>query len=362
RDKSYIKSFNNIQNLQPINLKDLKDIPLVNIIVPAWKEGEIFNGCLLNLNKLSYPRLNIIVNAGGSEKTLEIANSFKNYENFTVIYQEKGAGKVRAINECLSLVTEGVICLIDADIYLSDEHLLKMLFVIVNKNESVVVSSLKPSPSLIHKFLIRYLLINRNARFRKHFSTYNRYGGISPCTILNYEVIKKVGRFTEKRLIGDGESMGADILEDNYKIYLLKSIGVESFDYDYNIKGYISQNIRWIQNRFFNKLKRDRRILINNFLIAVESILLFSFPFFSIISINLFFFSCLILISMYIKKIRKIVFFKSTMDMNYYGKNSIFFYFVVLFYIYLDALINIYTFLEILFIGKKKFKIRKNIE
>jgi len=360
RDRSYIVAFKNNIDPKISSVDDLIETPLVNIIVPAWKEGEIFAGCLLNLSKLSYPNLNVIVNAGGSERTLKIANSFKNYENFIVIYQEKGGGKIKAINDCLSLVSNGIICLIDADIYLSDEHLLKMLYIIVNKKEKVVISDLKPHTTQLHKYLVRYLYINRTARFNESLTVYSKDRGISPCTLLVYDVINKIGTFTEKQLMGDGKSMGLDILNENYKIYQLKSDGVESFNYPDNLKEYFSQNIRWIQNRFFNKIRSTRIVILSSVLIFFKSLLLFVFPFFAFLSWKLFFLCILVLISMYMKKVRKIFFFKSKTNRKYFGKNSVLFYFFIIFYIYLDALINIYTFFELLILGKKNFKKRKN--
>jgi len=45
---------------------------------------------------------------------------------------------------------------------------------------------------------------------------------MEPYTIPKDEIIKKIGQFTEKRLMGDGESMGSDILKENLKIFQLK--------------------------------------------------------------------------------------------------------------------------------------------
>ena len=80
RDRKYAKPFKNLKEPENISLEDLKEFPLVNIIVPAWNEGELFRQCLESITRLKYPKLRVIVNAGGSEETIDIANSFKNYE------------------------------------------------------------------------------------------------------------------------------------------------------------------------------------------------------------------------------------------------------------------------------------------
>lgn len=360
RDMKYIKILESFEDRKEVKLEDLKEIPMVNIIVPAWKEREIFKGCLLNLTKLTYPKLKIIINAGGEDQTIEIANSFKKFKNFIINNQKSGGGKIKAINDCLPLVTEGLTCMMDADLYPKDEDLLNMLDAIINKNETIVASSLKPHRSQINKNLVRYLIINRNSKFKKKFTQHKN--SISPFTILKLNAIKSIGKFSEKRLMGDGLSMGLDLVEKNFKIYHLKSQAVEGITYPETIKDYISQNIRWIQNFYFNKLRTQKKFLLTIILSLLKSIYIIIFPLFLLINLNLFLFGILFLIFFYLNRIRKIIFFTLTNDMNFYGKIKLRFYILVVFYIYLDLLINIYTFFEILFIGDKKFKKRKNIE
>ena len=50
-----------------LSIDDLKNIPLVNIIVPAWKEGNNFRECLSSITNLNYPNIKVIVNAGGND-------------------------------------------------------------------------------------------------------------------------------------------------------------------------------------------------------------------------------------------------------------------------------------------------------
>ncbi len=361
RDKKYLISIRRDINGESVKFEVFKDFPLINIIIPAWKEGEIFRGCLDNILTLNYPNLQIIVNAGGNEETIKITNSFKKHENFKILLQKKGGGKVKAINDCISQVTKGLICLIDADIFLTDKDLLNMLYIIENKEEFIVASALKPHYTQVKKSFVRYLFINRNTRFRIKFSRYTR-NSISQCTLIKSEVMDKVGEFTEKRLIGDGQSMGLDIVEKNYRIYQLNTPGVQSFNYPDNLKDYFSQNVRWIQNTYFNIIKKSKKKIFIFILLTLEALYLIVFPIFIFLNLGLFLLGLLLLIYIYFKKIRKILFFKNTSDKSYFGKTQIWFYISIIFFIYLDNLIQIYTVLEIILKGDKKFRKRKNIE
>ena len=128
RDRSYIKPINNIKRID-ITLNDLKQKPLVNIIVPAWKEGEILKKSLLAIKNLTYPNIKVIVNAGGSKETEIIADSFIKYDNFIIIRQKKGNGKNAAINDALNYVSEGLIYIIDVGTLLSDDIIISMVSV-----------------------------------------------------------------------------------------------------------------------------------------------------------------------------------------------------------------------------------------
>ena len=361
RDRKFVLDYRKWYDEKPIPIDNLKEFPLINFIVPAWNEGEIFKGCLLNFSQLQYPNFRVIVNAGGSKETTDIANSFKKNDIFTIIYQEKGGGKLKAINDCLPYIKEGLVFIMDADVYITDQDLLKMVSKIVIENERIVNCGLKPHSSQVHKYTVRYLIINRNAWFRKKRAISN-HKAVGPCSLLTLDVIKSVGRFTEKRLIGDGDSMGKDVKKYHYKIYQLISDGIESKTYPVKIREYISQNIRWLQNYYYNRYKSKVKILLNFFIFLIISLYLFVFPFLLFIHLGLFVIGILILFNIYLKKIRKVLFFRFTSDRAFYGKNNPSFYLVIIFYIYLDSFINVYTFFEILLFGQKHFKKRKNIE
>ena len=125
KEQNFLNFLRKYKDPEIITIKDLKEIPLINIIVPAWNEGEMFRQCLYSITQIGYPKLKAIINAGGSENTIDIANSFKKYEYFKIIYQ-KGGGKIKALNECLPHVSEGILYMVDADVYFTEEALLRI--------------------------------------------------------------------------------------------------------------------------------------------------------------------------------------------------------------------------------------------
>lgn len=357
RDKSYKRSYKYYKHIGKVKLEDLKEIPLVNIIVPAWKEGKIFSGCLLQISKLSYPNLKIILNAGGSDETIKIANSFKKYKNFLIIYQEVGQGKIKAINDCLKHVSEGIVYLIDADIYLDDDIFFQMLNSILNYNQKIAISMIKPHNSIRNRDLVKYVLINRNPWFLHKYTRYVK--STSQNTIISYDVIKDVRNFTEGRLADDGYVIGSDIRKKGYQIFLISNSMVESYNYPLKLRDYLNQNLRWLENFLFTIFKENKLRSAKFLGLTFISIYIYISPLLFFINPYAFYMGIVFILSICLKKLRKILFFR-TFDEKTSLNLKLSFYIKLLFYIYFDLLINIIVFFEMLFY-RKAYKKRKNL-
>jgi len=329
----------------------------VNIIVPAWKEGKTFEECLLGITKLKYPKLKVIVNAGGSEETINIVNSFRKFDYFTIIYQKAGEGKIKAINDCLEHTSDGIIYFIDADIYLTDEIFLWMLYLIINKNKEVVATLYRPHESTENIDLVKYAFINRYDTFFKSIIK-NPKVRISAHTCMKNNVIRSIGKFTEKRSYDDNVSISLDLYSKGYNAYRCSKM-VQSFTYPKKILKFINQNLRWIENSQFFNLKNNKNRFFKFFLVFLISLYLFTFPFLLFMNTYLFLFGILILFSYFLKKIRKIIFYKLNNEVYSISLNFKFFL-KLIYYIYVDALVNIIAIFEILFY-RKAYKKRKNL-
>lgn len=362
RDRKYAKPFKKYRDPESISLTELHENPLVNIIMPAWKEGETFRHALKSITNLTYPKIRVIVNAGGNEETIKIAESFRKYENFTILHQDKGGGKIKAINDCLPFVNEGVVYSVDADVYLTDETLIRLLFPITNLNEHVSTSGHRPLPHQENKDFVKYLIINQNYSFRLKFERYG-VGGISGTnTMMTLDAIKAIGKFREDRLIATDRSRGYDLLEKGFKIYCLCDYrGLIHSDIPDTIKEFSARRIRWIENHLIYASETGKRKDIMAFLILfLSSLYLLIFPVLIFLHFTLFLLGLYILLSKYLKRLRRILFFKITRQQQIHANLSILFYIKMIGYIFLEAIINVYTFFEF-YLNRKKFKKRRNI-
>ncbi len=349
RDRKYIRAVKKNRDPETISINDLKELPLINILVPAWKEGKEFKECLLSITKLSYPSIKIIVNAGGSQETITIANSFKKYNTFLILHQKGGKsraalGKIRALNECLDYVNEGLVYFIDADCYLTDELLLRMIFPIINENEKVIRGSgLRPLKSQENNDLVNYLQFNRMRFFRYKFTRYHKTSISGANTCLSYEVIKSIRKFKEDSLFGEDVSRGLDIISKGFKIYWLTDYRSRMYTYfPGTIKEHILDRIRYIENLliFSYKTKKIKNILKVLFFFLV-SVYFLIFPVFLILNLGLFFIGVFILCSIYLKRVRAYLVFKNLVDKKYYTKFRKRVFLKMIYYIYIETISKI---------------------
>ncbi len=362
RDRKYLKILKKFHEPEQISIDDFKSLPLVNIIIPAWNEGIVFKDCLISIANLKYPDIKVIISAGGSEETVEIANSFKEkYDNFIFLRQEKGQykiqgkNKIRAINQCLAYVSEGIVYLIDADCYLTDEILLRMLYPIINENESVVCGENRPLKSIEDKDLVKYLLINSIGYFNGKFTRYYEVQVSGPNTCLTYKVIKKIGTFREKQgEVIEEITRAKDIISNGFRIYRLKDFRSAIYtEYPTNYKELYNRRRRYIGYRlnYYFQTKSIKSIL-KVYLLFLISIFLFLLPIILFFHLGLFFIGVFIFFSIYLKRVRKYIFFRMFINKKDFGRFGLTFPIKMIFYTVIEILLNVLMFIALFF--KKK--------
>lgn len=357
RDTSHIKALKKNKDPEVLKLEELNELPLVNITIPAWKEGKLFEDCLQSITKLKYPHLKIIVNAGGSEETIKIADSFKSCNNFTIIRQKPG-GKMKALNDCIDHISNGIVYSIDADVILTDEIILRMLYPLTNEKEDVTAGGVRPLKSQEHKSLVKYLLINRNMNFRNKFSRYGRKQLSGPNSCFKYEVIEAIGKFEVENLYLESDRFrGPLIYEKGYKIYWITDIRGSIYTYfPETIKKYIKQEIRWRKNSLTDSKKKQRKKMIVRFSLSVIfSVFILSFPIVILFNLWLAMIGILLLLFLYLKKIRKFFFLKFTGYKKCYPKFGVLLFFKMFFYTYIENLMTAYLAFDII-----KSRVRRN--
>lgn len=348
RDRSYLNAVRSHKDPETITINDLKQLPLVNIIVPAWKEGENFENFLKSIKNLSYPKIKAIVNAGGNDETIKIAESYKKYDNFIILRQDAGKdraalGKIKALNDSLSHIDGGVLFLTDADCLLEDEILLRMLYPITNNGQKVVVGAgLRPLKHQENKSLVKYLQFTRQEQTKVKFSRHYKKGILGANTCITYDVIKSIGKFSENRFIAEDTSRGMDIISKGFKIYSLIDYRSRIYtEFPTTLKELIQQRRRYIENAFILLYQAKKKIgFLKIILLFIVSIYLAIFPLFLLYNFGLFYIGTLFFLYIYLKRFRFYLMFKNMVKKEFVPKISFIFWIKVVFYIYLEFITN----------------------
>ncbi len=111
-----------------LGIRELKELPPVSIIVPAYNEGRVLERALTSLMQLEYPDYEVlVVDDGSTDDTLEIASRWEGQRGsglFRVITKPNG-GKASALNAGIAHSMHPLVMCMDADSYLEPRTLLK---------------------------------------------------------------------------------------------------------------------------------------------------------------------------------------------------------------------------------------------
>ena len=133
--------------------KDLTDsYPLVSLLVAAWNEEHNIHPFLNSFLKLAYSNKELILIAGGDDKTYARASSLE-HPQIILLEQQKGEGKFRALKRGLNLAKGSIIYLTDADCRLTTEVFFSVVEPIIKEKESIVTGRFRPLEAVSYTHL-----------------------------------------------------------------------------------------------------------------------------------------------------------------------------------------------------------------
>ncbi|MGB1656653.1 MAG: glycosyltransferase family 2 protein [Longimicrobiales bacterium] len=110
-----------------LGMREIKELPPISILVPAYNEGRVLERALTSLMQLEYPEYEVlIIDDGSTDDTLEIAIGWEGQRgpgHFRVITKPNG-GKASALNAGIAHSLHPLIMCMDADSSLEPRALL----------------------------------------------------------------------------------------------------------------------------------------------------------------------------------------------------------------------------------------------
>lgn len=110
-----------------LGVREIKELPPVSILIPAYNEGRVLERALTSLMRLQYPEYEVLViDDGSTDDTLELATSWEGQRgpgHFRVITKPNG-GKASALNAGIAHSSHPLVMCMDADSYLDPRALI----------------------------------------------------------------------------------------------------------------------------------------------------------------------------------------------------------------------------------------------
>ncbi len=260
----------------------------LSILIPAWNAEKYIHNCINSIFENDYGSYKIILIAGGSDKTYEIAlNLEKENRDRIKVLEQIIPHKNKALNCGLKEAEGDIIVLTDIDCIYPKSWLITLNNFFQNKTYNVVTSSFLPFQQR-KKVLTEYyrLQMGNYITSRKEFVQGKEvWGGM---VAFRREIfINKIGKFDEKALTATDRTLGLEFNKQGEKIYFSKDLTLFTECYTNNIRKFIKKEIRWARNSFFPLIKKDipKKILLRLFI----GLFRLGYPIFGIIISFIFF-------------------------------------------------------------------------
>jgi len=222
------------------DINTLKTLPLVSILIPAYKSGSTIKETLESVKNLNYSNKEVIVvNDSPQDKTKQICDNY----NVKLIQNNKRMGKAHALNQAVKKAKGEILFFLDSDTTITKNCLLNLMPWFSNPKTAAV------SPKFVtknEKKILTRLVSLENHFISSHFKTHMFFGSLisfNGCGIaIRRSVFEKLGGWSQT-LTEDNE-LAARIIKNNYTIQyepkaIIKTRGADTIS---EIK---KQRFRW---------------------------------------------------------------------------------------------------------------------
>lgn len=225
-------------------LPELKRTPKINVLVAAWNESSHIETHLRSFLDLSYPDIELILCAGGTDDTFERALRYTD-ERITIIKQHPGEGKQHSLARCFELAKGEIIYLTDADCVYSQEPFLRLIAPIINEGEQVTTGTSRPLDEQLNKLLPIYLWTSDIVA--NYHSPYYIKGLLGRNAAMSRQALDKIGGLNFEAVTGTDYQLAQRLLASGFSIRHVKDSIVPT-EYPENFKMYQRKQSRWLRN------------------------------------------------------------------------------------------------------------------
>jgi cellulose synthase/poly-beta-1,6-N-acetylglucosamine synthase-like glycosyltransferase len=193
-----------------LGVREIRELPPISILVPAYNEGVVLERALTSLMQLEYPHFEVLViDDGSTDDTLEIAARWEGQRGpglFRVITKPNG-GKASALNAGIAHSMHPLIMCMDADSSLEPRTLLEAARHFGNPSVGAVAGNVKVENrgSIVTKLqALEYIEgLNMPRRAQGFIAAVNIVPG--PVGLFRREALEEIGGYDEDTFAEDAD-------------------------------------------------------------------------------------------------------------------------------------------------------------
>lgn len=216
----------------------------VSVLVAAWNEAEMIRQHIASFRGLRYPHKELVLCAGGVDGTDRIAREHEG-EGVTVLEQEPGEGKQRALRRCLAEAKGEIVFLTDADGVLDDDSFERTLAPLIVGGEAVSSGTVQPLrqqlglPFVIHQWCTQLYTLACAPDHAPGLQGAN-------CA-LRRDALERAGGFALDVRTGTDYHLAKRLLQLGYRIRLVRD-SLAQTRYPDTYSSYWRRQSRWVRN------------------------------------------------------------------------------------------------------------------
>lgn len=218
--------------------------PQVSALVAAWNEAGNIERHVHSFTQLRYPHKELMLCAGGPDGTYALARRWAGPQ-VTVLEQQPGEGKQRALQRCLEQATGTTILLVDADCEFSDEAFARLLEPLARGEAQVVTGVSQPRADQRGYPLVQYQW------FRDILASYQMPptvdGVLGRNCALSRSVLEDVGEFKAPVRTGTDYYLSRVLMQRGYTIHAAPYSRIVT-EYPETPSAYVRMWQRWNKN------------------------------------------------------------------------------------------------------------------
>ncbi|MEX2426189.1 MAG: glycosyltransferase family 2 protein [Thermomicrobiaceae bacterium] len=224
--------------------RELPDYPKVSVLVAAWNEARHVDNHIDSFLALSYPTIELIICAGGTDDTLRRARKYAS-ESVIVIEQGPGEGKQKALARCLEYASGEIIYLTDADCVFRDDTLISAIAPLIIEGEHAATGSSRPLDYQREMLLPSHLWASEVVVGMRH----GRYidGLLGRNAAVTRDALNNVGGLDFPAPTGTDYHLARRLAANDIAIRYVGTSVVRS-EYPETIGEYRSKQSRWLRN------------------------------------------------------------------------------------------------------------------